>query len=114
MIKYSALLFCGLAVLVSGCGHKKQSYLHTWERPHYQPGGSNALVYFVLYGRFQEDAEVSAKTYRTGGFPEGVELQHFTRKQLPEFPFTQDIFAKTRSEERRVGKECRSRWAPYH
>ena len=26
---------------------------------------------------------------------------------------TKDIFA-TRSEERRVGKECRSRWSPYH
>ena len=23
-------------------------------------------------------------------------------------------FAMTRSEERRVGKECRSRWSPYH
>ena len=23
-------------------------------------------------------------------------------------------FALTRSEERRVGKECRSRWSPYH
>ena len=23
-------------------------------------------------------------------------------------------FSKTRSEERRVGKECRSRWSPYH
>ena len=26
-------------------------------------------------------------------------------------PFPRD---KTRSEERRVGKECRSRWSPYH
>ena len=25
-----------------------------------------------------------------------------------------DINATTRSEERRVGKECRSRWSPYH
>ena len=25
-----------------------------------------------------------------------------------------DIFRETRSEERRVGKECRSRWSPYH
>ena len=25
-----------------------------------------------------------------------------------------DAFAKVRSEERRVGKECRSRWSPYH
>src|SRR5476651_2796468 len=25
-----------------------------------------------------------------------------------------DNFARARSEERRVGKECRSRWSPYH
>ena len=25
-----------------------------------------------------------------------------------------EIFIKLRSEERRVGKECRSRWSPYH
>ena len=24
------------------------------------------------------------------------------------------VFLTTRSEERRVGKECRSRWSPYH
>ena len=28
-------------------------------------------------------------------------------------PFSQDS-GETRSEERRVGKECRSRWSPYH
>ncbi len=99
MTKHCLLCFGVLAVLMSGCGdsgHKKTpSYLHSWPRTHYQPGGSNALVYFVLYGRFQEGAEVSARTYHTGGFPAGVELQHFTRTQMPEFPFTQDIFAKT-------------------
>ena len=25
-----------------------------------------------------------------------------------------DVYFQTRSEERRVGKECRSRWSPYH
>ena len=25
-----------------------------------------------------------------------------------------EIYENTRSEERRVGKECRSRWSPYH
>ena len=25
-----------------------------------------------------------------------------------------DVVGTTRSEERRVGKECRSRWSPYH
>ena len=28
--------------------------------------------------------------------------------------FTDAIMASVRSEERRVGKECRSRWSPYH
>ena len=27
---------------------------------------------------------------------------------------THDIIRQMRSEERRVGKECRSRWSPYH
>src|SRR2546422_5015606 len=25
-----------------------------------------------------------------------------------------NVYERTRSEERRVGKECRSRWSPYH
>src|SRR3712207_9567878 len=29
-------------------------------------------------------------------------------------PTTVDVFVSGRSEERRVGKECRSRWSPYH
>src|SRR3989475_7951895 len=33
-----------------------------------------------------------------------------TRKNLYQFPG----FYSARSEERRVGKECRSRWSPYH
>ena len=28
--------------------------------------------------------------------------------------FASDADGNTRSEERRVGKECRSRWSPYH
>ena len=28
--------------------------------------------------------------------------------------FIQDYIKSSRSEERRVGKECRSRWSPYH
>ena len=35
-------------------------------------------------------------------------LNDFNRKVL------EKIFAESRSEERRVGKECRSRWSPYH
>src|SRR5256884_9375736 len=31
-----------------------------------------------------------------------------------EFPELQGFMGRYRSEERRVGKECRSRWSPYH
>src|SRR3712207_2130962 len=31
-----------------------------------------------------------------------------------QFPFEDKVGSKPRSEERRVGKECRSRWSPYH
>src|ERR1039458_113766 len=29
-------------------------------------------------------------------------------------PFQDALYKEMRSEERRVGKECRSRWSPYH
>ena len=29
-------------------------------------------------------------------------------------PYSDSELTATRSEERRVGKECRSRWSPYH
>src|SRR2546427_6958559 len=33
---------------------------------------------------------------------------------LCSFPDRTNTLVRTRSEERRVGKECRSRWSPYH
>ena len=37
----------------------------------------------------------------------GGDLNAFTNKE-------DTVYYTTRSEERRVGKECRSRWSPYH
>src|SRR3712207_7847173 len=37
-----------------------------------------------------------------------------TEEEAVTKPAGNNIFASTRSEERRVGKECRSRWSPYH
>ena len=39
------------------------------------------------------------------------EVMYNPSSQLLEFV---EIYNPTRSEERRVGKECRSRWSPYH
>ena len=41
-----------------------------------------------------------------------INRSEFNNKDLPEIGSNIDIFL--RSEERRVGKECRSRWSPYH
>src|SRR2546425_6281222 len=35
-------------------------------------------------------------------------------RRQPSFEMLPPFFVKNRSEERRVGKECRSRWSPYH
>ena len=44
------------------------------------------------------DSSVELPSYKTDG-ASGMDLM---------------AFIKERSEERRVGKECRSRWSPYH
>ena len=41
---------------------------------------------------------------------QGVVTDSLTKEPLP----YASVRLKDRSEERRVGKECRSRWSPYH
>src|SRR3712207_8479495 len=43
--------------------------------------------------------------------PHGDPLQHGLARRHVREP---DLVDQVRSEERRVGKECRSRWSPYH
>ena len=55
--------------------------------------------------------------FRSGGGEEGrpktCVAPFGTGEMLPiRTGFSPDL--RTRSEERRVGKECRSRWSPYH
>lgn len=103
---FAALGFGLLTLLVAGCGKSDSrnaagnlSFLTPWPRPQYQPGGSNALVYYVMYGRFREGADVSAKTYRTAGFPRGVDLKYLTRANQQDLPFVNDLLTNT------VGKD---------
>ena len=39
---------------------------------------------------------------------------NFSLRRTANVQLAMDITSATRSEERRVGKECRSRWSPYH
>ena len=48
-----------------------------------------------------------------------LEMDGVTYEDEAEMPdrvvqFYKKLYKETRSEERRVGKECRSRWSPYH
>jgi len=45
---------------------------------------------------------------------EAVERVHEDYLQAGADVIETNTFSATRSEERRVGKECRSRWSPYH
>ena len=48
------------------------------------------------------------------GAPEPLTLARLTEVMAERLPLVPVLRRKLRSEERRVGKECRSRWSPYH
>ena len=72
------------------------------------PKGSRARVLLTsVFGPYAQDDEFGSRKINP------MELYHnqVTREQGP---FSLRMFHRSRSEERRVGKECRSRWSPYH
>ena len=68
--------------------------LNTWERNRFEPGGSNALVCFAIYGSFTNDSTVSGSAYRTKGLPEGVGIQRFSRAKHESLPFAEGELAE--------------------
>ena len=48
------------------------------------------------------------------GMMQVAERFHTRRLQPGESLWDPEVNVRVRSEERRVGKECRSRWSPYH
>ena len=62
---------------------------------------------FLAANEFDADA-ISCVT------EDDVEVLSFVRDNLGYFIAAGDLYSLLRSEERRVGKECRSRWSPYH
>ena len=75
----------------------------------------NEALYLINGDRFlhlrENGAGVGFATYdcATG---EPQEFGQISKQNLP--PDGQNAIPAARSEERRVGKECRSRWSPYH
>ena len=61
------------------------------------------------YGTATGGAELQMLSLRQGLMERGHQVRLFTSRALPV-----PGYAQLRSEERRVGKECRSRWSPDH
>src|SRR5258707_14305810 len=60
-----------------------------------------------------DDAYVNHIPVLTGGVGKKEFREFYSKRFIPQMPPDNEM-APVRSEERRVGKECRSRCAPYH
>ena len=97
-------------VLDSSDGSKPMGYLHG--AGNIVPGLEKALV-----GKVEGDS-LKVKVEPADGYgeinPDGIKVIEKSAFEGVESVEAGMTFEAKRSEERRVGKECRSRWSPYH
>ena len=106
------VLGCGLGTcisLISGCYTSRETLsrveMSQWDHRNdtlFRNGRPVAVLDHIEYElyRGKEDREISIR--QIDGEPDNT------------IPLIKFVHTKHRSEERRVGKECRSRWSPYH
>jgi hypothetical protein len=58
-----------------------------WPRSHYEPGGGEASVLFLVFGEFSTEVRVSGAKYRTTGVPKGCDVRRLDREKTDEFPY---------------------------
>ena len=76
--------------------------------------GDNGVVLVLLDADDDDPGEVRARiTSILGREAEGTMVVAVAVREYEAW-FLAAIESRSRSEERRVGKECRSRWSPYH
>ena len=82
------------------------------------PGQGSQKVGMVhdLYEKYDSVKKIIREADDTLGFSISKMMFEGPDTELMKTEFTQPaiLTASVRSEERRVGKECRSRWSPYH
>ena len=102
-------------------GHLQKEYLALVHgRPHPSAGAWEDLLWkdsgknkvFVVR-RMRKGVKAASLSYRVLETREALTLVH-VRLHTGRSHQIRVQFASRRSEERRVGKECRSRWSPYH
>src|SRR2546422_11103354 len=97
--------FNRLEVAAAGYAHPDALVATDWVAQHLNDSGIRLI-----------EVDVDTTAYDSGHIAGAVgwnwqsQLNDPVRRDIPD----KRAFAKLRSEERRVGKECRSRWSPYH
>jgi hypothetical protein len=56
----------------------------SWPRPHFAPGGGDALLFYAVFGNFDLKKPLSKSKYRTSGLPDWLELAQYDRAKQPE------------------------------
>ena len=62
----------------------------------------------------QDNVDITISDTSDGIGKEEVSMPSVEVSAVSSIPRSSDTILSDRSEERRVGKECRSRWSPYH
>ena len=58
--------------------------LPNWPRPHFEPGGGNPYLFYVVFGAAVEGLKVSRSKYRCDEVPQGLELLSYGPDSHPE------------------------------
>lgn len=58
--------------------------LTNWERSHYQPGGGDPFLFYVIYGEIDLNAALSSQKYRVEDTPEELEIMTYGPTVHPE------------------------------
>lgn len=56
----------------------------TWPRRHYEPGGGDPLLFYVVYGEINVSTPLSPSKYRSRGVPDGIDLMTYDPDGHPE------------------------------
>ncbi len=55
----------------------QKSKLKSWNRKHFAPGGGDAFLFYVVYGRVDTTKPLSRSKYRSEGLPDGLEIMAY-------------------------------------
>ena len=53
--------------------------VESWPRPHFKPGGGDALLFYAVFGDFDLKKPLSKSKYQTSGMPDWLEMMHYDR-----------------------------------